>query len=119
MSKFADQMGTGNAALQDVLGDSHSYWPAGVEEDAISISVIWTDTEGMEQAGLHSGKEEIRLAEAQVLVSDVAAPKLRHDKIIHGGVPWVVSQLIETVAGMHRLRMEWVKPTVRGHGRGR
>lgn len=112
-------MGVGNAALQDVLGDTHSYLPAGVEADAVSIPIIWTEAAGMEQAGLHSGKEEIRMAEAQVLVSDVAAPKLRHDKIIHGGVPWVVSQLLETVAGMHRLRVEWMKPTVRGHGRGR
>ncbi len=83
------------------------------------MSVIWTDVGVMEQPGVHGGREEIAVAEVQVAVSAVAAPKIRHDKIIHGGVPWVVDAVLESVGGMHRLRVEWVKPTVRGMGRGR
>ena len=112
MSRFTEAMAGGNEALLEALGDDHAYWPAGVEVDAITVSVIWTDAGVMEQAGVHSGKEELALAEAQVPVSAVAVPKIRHDKIIHGGVQWVVAEVLESVGGMHRLRMMRSKPTV-------
>lgn len=119
VSRFADAMVGGNAGLVYELGDLHAYWPAGVEADAVDVWVIWTDLRRDEQAGMHGGKEEIAQAEAQVLVSEVASPKIRHDKVVHGGATWVVAALLETVGGMHRLTMEQVKATVKGSGRGR
>lgn len=118
MSLFSDAMETGNAALLYQTGDLHAYWPAGIEADAVSIPVIWTDLQSAEHS-TQRGKEEIAQAEAQVKVSDIAAPKVRHDRIIHGTAHYVVDSILETVGGMHRLLVELTTPTVRGSGRGR
>ena len=120
MSRFTDAFQIGGEALLYSNGETVDYWPAGVEDDAIEITAIWTGlTSGDRDDG--RGRSEYAEAEVQIWADDtrgVAEPAVRLDKIIKGGAEWRVMNIIETVAGMHRLSVERVARSVVGRGRG-
>lgn len=122
MSLFSESMEMGNEALLAATGDPAEYWPGGDEEEARDINVIWTGLERGGRADLRAGESKVSRVEAQVWADDdrgIADPELELDVIVFGSVRWVVMEVIETVAGMHRLRMERGARDVVGKGRGR
>lgn len=120
MSKFTDAMAIANAALLDAAGDSIEYWPAGEEADAITIDAIFTG-QMASVVDRERGKGEVHRGELQIWADatrGVETPDLLNDLAVIDDVNWRVVEIIETVAGMHRLVVEKSKRDTTGRGRG-
>lgn len=121
MSVFSDQIGLGNAALLAQCGDTIEYWPSGVEDDAVEIQAIFTVWQGQNVSEGRNSDEAWR-GEIQIWADDdqgVAVPNMKGDVVVYGGKRWVVTEVLETMAGMHRLQVERGRRDVVGRGRGR
>lgn len=121
MSRFSESMSFGNEALMDNNGDGIEYWPAGDEDEAIEIDAIWTELTTQE-LGDDRRQTQTGRAECQIFADDdrgVASVTLKADVIVKDGGRWVVMEILETVAGMHRLLVEAETRGVVGRARGR
>lgn len=121
MSRFGDAMGHGLASLIHETGETVLYWPAGEEADEIEIQGIFTAMRGME-AEDGSMRSDIRRGEVQIYADatlGVETVDLRNDIVIIDGAQWRVTEVFETVAGMHRLQVEWSDRAVARRSRGR
>jgi hypothetical protein len=68
--------------------------------------------------GSDRDEDQVRDGEAMVFVSDVVNPVVLRDVIVDGSTHWVVTEITETLGGIHRLGIETVARSVRGRGRG-
>lgn len=121
MSRFDDAISAGLETLIYETGDTIQYWPAGVEEDEIEIQGIFTATRGME-ADDGSMRSDVRRGELQIFADaerGVVNIDLRNDIAVIGGGEWRVTEVYETVAGMHRLQVEWADRAAVRRTRGR
>lgn len=121
-SRFTDAMSMGNEALLYETGESVEYWPGGIEDDAIDIDAIWTGLSSIEREDGSGRMIEFARAEVQIWADDtrgVATLQLKLDRVVHGGLNWVVCEELEAVTGMHRFIAERQKRAVVGNPRGR
>ncbi len=121
MSRFDDAISAGLESMIYQCGDPIEYWPAGEEDDAIEIEGIFTATRGMEaEAG--SMRSDTRMGELQIFADaerGVVNIDLRNDIAVINSGHWRVTEVYETVAGMHRLQVEWADRAAVRRTRGR
>lgn len=120
MSAFDDYMKQGSEALLAQLGDTRAYWPGGDSGSAVNISVAFTPGMKHEEDD-GGGAFTVQQGEAMIYADDtlgVATPVILADIIVIGSGQWRVTEIHETVGGMHRLGIELSSRAVRGRGRG-
>ncbi len=121
-SRFTDAMSQANEALLYATGEPVEYWPGGIEDDAIDIDAIWTGLSSIEREDSNERMVEFARAEVQIWADatrGVETLQLKLDRVVHGGLNWVVTEELEAVTGMHRFIAERQKRAVVGNPRGR